>query len=484
MLCSRICMNRNALNPLQHHNNSLVLNNIQYFPILSTITQIRSIKSVHNPLNKRSKKRRKKRAYQSYKFLDKITVTATAGAGGKGCMSFEHLNPWKKRPTGGHGGNGGSVIIMVDDTQQNLPLGRKLIKGENGTAGGSNMKFGKDGDNYILRVPRGVIVWKKREFHIAEEEFQERKRMMMQEDQEKVMEWEEEQYRLMVEKYEKEEEEKKKKKEEQQEDGEGEDGDMINEEEEEEEKMELLADLDQPNSYLVIAKGGTGGRGNGTTNRRTDTTDPTFSHAQIGESIQIVLELKLIADVGFVGLPNAGKSSLLYSLSKATPKIAPYKFTTLYPKLGTIQYTDGKLITCADLPGLIEGASVGRGRGISFLKHLDRTRVLLYLIDINYKPLKVLQLLLNELEKHDNGTLLYEKNAIIVLNKIDLLSKDIVNDKVLEMSRFIEKYNSELITNFDINVIGISAGVTGDGLEYLTKVIRNTVLEENVKSIT
>tara|TARA_Y100001970_G_scaffold131166_1_gene161799 strand:+ start:539 stop:1513 length:975 start_codon:yes stop_codon:yes gene_type:complete len=196
---------------------------------------------------------------------------------------------------------------------------------------------------------------------------------------------------------------------------------------------QILADLVDENQEYKIASGGTGGFGNARFKTQKITAPRIANNGKKGEFRKIDLELKVLADVGLVGLPNAGKSTFISKVSNAKPKIADYPFTTLVPNLGIVKYHDYKTFVIADIPGLIKDASKGKGLGNIFLKHIERTKILIYLIDLNESDIrKVYKMLYNELKAHDSD--LIKKPSLILLTKTDSVS-----DEVFENIKKINK---------------------------------------------
>lgn len=189
------------------------------------------------------------------------------------------------------------------------------------------------------------------------------------------------------------------------------------------ETEEILFDFVEPYQQFVVARGGKGGRGNTHFKSPTNQAPRKAEPGQPGEERWIILELKLIADVGIVGFPNAGKSTLISVISAARPKIADYPFTTLEPVLGLVQYKDFKSFVVADIPGIIEGASEGKGLGLKFLRHIERTKVLLFLIDASSEnPHKDYKVLINELKSYSKELL--KKPHLVAISKMDLIPED------------------------------------------------------------
>jgi GTP-binding protein len=215
----------------------------------------------------------------------------------------------------------------------------------------------------------------------------------------------------------------------------------------------ILADLVEDNQEIVIAKGGKGGHGNSRFKSPTNRTPRQFTPGEAGEEKLVSLELKVLADVGLVGFPNAGKSTLLASISAAKPKIANYPFTTLTPNLGIVKLKDYQSLVVADIPGLIEGAHQGKGLGLQFLKHIERTKLLSFLIDVQSSNIEREYLTLkNELKKFNPELL--KRKRIVVLTKTDLSEKPPQKTKmrdgtrVLIISAVAQKGTDKLITEW------------------------------------
>ena len=226
----------------------------------------------------------------------------------------------------------------------------------------------------------------------------------------------------------------------------------------EEDNKTLIYDFKKENDEYIAAIGGKGGFGNTRFKSSTNRAPRKFTKGKKGESFLIYLELKTIADIGIIGLPNAGKSSLLASVTRAKPKIANYKFTTINPNLGVASYDD-KEVTLADIPGLIENAHNGVGLGIKFLKHIERCKTLLHLIDANEVNLeKSYKQVRKELGKYSKKLL--DKKEVIVFNKIDLLREDEINEKKKKFTNKLKKdililstLDKKLISNLKSKII-------------------------------
>ncbi|NUN22012.1 MAG: GTPase ObgE [Candidatus Jettenia caeni] len=203
----------------------------------------------------------------------------------------------------------------------------------------------------------------------------------------------------------------------------------------------ILKDMNTVGESIVIARGGRGGRGNKQFATSTNQAPRNAEKGKPGEERWLILELKLLADVGFIGMPNAGKSTLLSRISAARPKIAEYPFTTLQPQLGIVESEDYKRFVVADIPGLIEGAHGGTGLGDKFLRHIERTKLLVHLLDISpcakIDPSDAYHIVRNELKQFNPQ--LAEKKEIIVANKIDLLDPESCNEHIKMLEEKISK---------------------------------------------
>lgn len=436
-----------------------------------------------------------------------MRVQVSGASGGRGSTSMFYIGrKRKRRPDGGHGGNGGSVLIIADPKEQSLRWTRPHVTADAGSPGGAQGKNGKNGKNTILRVPCGVVVRRLLEYdehydsetkkitkivedvvdHMNEEDFHGlhggRTSFTKSTNNEYPESFGDLQKFDQVEggylaslDYDSEEED-----------------DNISFDDKdsnhtpcifttwgEQERVEI-ADLDTPGSHIVVAKGGRGGYGNisfASTNGQLPPPEiiAKYAEADSGETCRLELELKLIADIGLVGFPNAGKSSLLSATSRATPYIAPYPFTTLNPLVGYIEYKDGFRVCAADVPGLIAGASEGKGKGHDFLRHLERTKALLYIVDAagidGRDPIEDFEILIQELSAYGDGDML-NRRCLVVANKVDLL----LEDEREEICSKLQDKGEEAGIRMETDVLGISAGATGEGLPLLTKAIRNTVL--------
>ena len=237
---------------------------------------------------------------------------------------------------------------------------------------------------------------------------------------------------------------------------------------------EVVADLLQHQQKVLLAKGGAGGFGNLHFKSSTNRTPRQFTCGEAGQEFELKLELKVLADVGLLGMPNAGKSTLIRAVSAARPKVADYPFTTLKPNLGVIRIDHDRSFVMADIPGLIEGAAEGAGLGHQFLKHLSRTRLLLHLVDMapydeRANPIQAAQAVIAELRKYDEA--LYLKPRWLVLNKVDMLPEDQKNqicETLIRKLNWTEKY-------FMISAL------TGEGCRQLTYEIMD-YLEQHLAS--
>lgn len=231
---------------------------------------------------------------------------------------------------------------------------------------------------------------------------------------------------------------------------------------------ELISDLVHPKQMVCVVQGGRHGIGNARFKSSVNRSPRRTIPGQPGEQRNLYLELKVLADVGLVGMPNAGKSTLISAMSAARPKIADYPFTTLYPCLGVVHVSRFKNFVIADLPGLIEGAAEGAGLGIQFLKHVARTKLLFHLVDVTTDPVESFQIITNELKKFNPNLL--EKERWLILNKIDLLPHE-------EVAEACKKIVKDL--NWHGRVFQLS-GLAHKGLDELAKATMH-YLEEHGK---
>ena len=302
-------------------------------------------------------------------FVDRVKVFAQAGNGGRGCVSFrrEKFVP-KGGPDGGDGGRGGNVILRADRHVDNLAnlFYEPLIKAKNGAHGKGKKMTGRAGVDKIVKVPVGTVVWPGEEKPPTSNVEQP----------------------------------------------------MSNSEP----SPIPLTDLARDEQEFVLCRGGAGGKGNVHFKSSRNRAPRQYTDGEEGEQGHFWLELRTIADAGFVGYPNAGKSTLLRKISAARPKVAAYPFTTLHPIVGVIEFPGYRRATAADIPGLIEGAHRGLGLGHEFLRHITRCRVLVFVVDVagseGRNPVEDLQSLRREIDLYD--PMLSLRAWLVVANKMDL----------------------------------------------------------------
>ena len=319
------------------------------------------------------------------KFLDEVKIFIKSGNGGNGCASFRREKYVEfGGPNGGNGGKGGDVVVKCTNNLNTL-IDYKYKQhciAKNGGNGMKNNKSGKNGNDYIIKVPTGTEI-------------------------------------LM------------------------------------DDKKTLIKDLSKNNDEIIIAFGGNGGLGNNNFKSSTNRSPKKFTKGEEGEEKYIYLKLKLIADVGIVGLPNAGKSSFIKKISAAKPKIGEYPFTTITPNLANV-IVNNKELTFADIPGVIENAHKGKGLGLNFLSHIERCKILLHLIDMkNNNVIKNYQIIRNEIKKYKNK--LEKKNELICLTKCDLLEKNELKYKINELKKVCKKE------------IYYCSNITGEGIETVLR---------------
>ncbi|MEF9921687.1 MAG: GTPase ObgE [Anaerovoracaceae bacterium] len=301
-------------------------------------------------------------------FVDRAKIYIKSGKGGNGCVSFRR-EPFVPEggPDGGDGGKGGDVIFMADRNLRTLMDFRYKTKyeAENGQNGMKKKRFGKHGEDLVIKVPMGTVII-------------------------------------------------------------------------DEASGLVMKDLTEDGEFFVVAKGGKGGKGN--VNFKTAVRQaPNFAESGgFAKERNIVLEMKLIADVGLVGFPNVGKSTLLSVSTSAQPKIANYPFTTISPNLGVVKIFDTSFVM-ADIAGIIEGAHQGLGLGLKFLKHIERTKVLIHIVDISGSegrdPIDDFEKINNELALYSERIL--KKPQLVVANKMDMLEED--DSKYLEFKEYVEE---------------------------------------------
>lgn len=298
------------------------------------------------------------------KFVDEAIIKIEAGNGGHGCLSFrrEKFIPFGG-PDGGDGGDGGSIFLEGNADLNTLVDFRykRQYKADNGQCGMGGNCTGKKGEDLIIQVPVGTLVF---------------------------------------------------------------DADT----------NELLGDVRSNDQRMLIAQGGFHGLGNTRYKSSINRAPRQISQGSKGEFRHVRLELRVLADVGLLGMPNAGKSTLIRAVSSAKPKVADYPFTTLHPGLGVVRVSAYKSFVMADIPGLIEGAAEGAGLGHRFLKHLSRTCVLLHIIDVapldESDPVESARIIINELNEYDPA--LSEKPRWLVLNKMDMLPDEQTRKEVVQ----------------------------------------------------
>lgn len=336
-------------------------------------------------------------------FIDVVNFEIEAGHGGAGCVSFRReAHVPMGGPDGGNGGDGGDVIVIVDARINSFGKikSRKKFKARDGESGRARLSDGKKGDNVIIRVPIGTVIYN-------------------------------------------------------------------------EETENIIADLTEDGQSETIARGGKGGKGNKFYATSTNQAPDYAQHGLDGDKLNIRLEVKLIADIGLVGMPNAGKSSLLARLTRANPKIASYPFTTLTPNLGVCYLDYERSFIIADIPGIIEGASEGAGLGLTFLRHIERTGALVFVIDITDEDINETYLKLRkELKLYSKE--LIKKKSIIILNKTDMLEKKEIEEKIKSVKKIINKeYKNNKENYFEIpEVFAISVfSLDGEELEKITNAL-------------
>ncbi|MFM2291948.1 MAG: hypothetical protein RIS29_1761 [Bacteroidota bacterium] len=331
-------------------------------------------------------------------FVDYVKIYCKSGKGGPGSKHL-HRDNWTQKggPDGGDGGRGGHIILRGNKnhwTLIHLKYARHIYAGHGGS-GGHSRSFGKDGEDKVIEVPCGTVVY-------------------------------------------------------------------------DAETGEFICDIKEHGEEIILAKGGRGGQGNW--HFRTS-TNQTPRYAQPGEPIverTVILQLKVLADVGLVGFPNAGKSTLLSVVSAAKPEIADYPFTTLVPNLGIVAYRGGQSFVMADIPGIIEGASEGRGLGLRFLRHIERNSILLFMVPADCDNIsKEYDILLNELKTYNPE--LVGKQRLLAITKSDMLDEELMEAMRKELPEGVQ-------------AIFISS-VSGQGITELKDMLWTEINKESNKIV-
>ena len=366
-------------------------------------------------------------------FVDEIKIFARAGHGGKGCVAFhrETFVP-KGGPSGGNGGRGGDVILQADHDLNNLlaQFYQSRLIAEEGEFGMGSGCDGKAGKNLIIKVPCGTLVWQLPSTGTLSTPHED------DDDDEKSFKAEAAQFKTSASR-------RPVIRTARAGSGPAAEYDLSKESPDaprahSDDKGELIADLTEHGQQFILCKGGRGGLGNrnfATARRQT----PRFAQpGEPGEEGDYRLELRVMAEVGLVGYPNAGKSTLLAAISKARPKVAPYPFTTLHPQIGIVEYPDFHRLTVCDVPGLIEGAHKNVGLGHAFLRHIQRCKILVVLLDMAgadaRQPWDDYQQILNELGLYDPALL--DKPRLVVANKMD---EPVAEENLKKFKRKIRK---------------------------------------------
>ena len=385
-------------------------------------------------------------------FIDEIKIYARAGHGGKGCVAFsrEKYVP-KGGPSGGNGGRGGDVILEASHDLNNLIAQYYVPKliAENGEFGMGKGMDGHAGKDLIVKVPCGTLVWKLPTVELpaeAEDEEEEEEdappKLQVSTDKRPLIRHSNAGSAMEIDLSKE---------------------DLSESEASDSVKGQLVADLTTHGQRFILCKGGRGGLGN--RNFATSVRQaPRFAQpGEAGGEGEYLFELRIVAEVGVIGYPNAGKSTLLTAISKARPKIAPYPFTTLHPQIGIVEYPDWHRLTVCDVPGLIEGAHNNVGLGHSFLRHIQRCKILVILLDMAgtdaREPWDDYKNLLKELELYDPALL--DKPRFVVANKMD---EAVAEENLKKFKKKVKK----------TPVLSISAGFD-QGIEKFKDMIREAV---------